>query len=144
MLVRPANRHLITKIKASITAGIRPTAMIFHEQPTAPWVDFDFLLLEAHQMLNDEICPRCGHPVWLCRSSSEAIEFHVETSYCYAERAQLESADKEKDRKSRASKEDKKSWGQFRFAVPVALPGYELPTREEYYTSLAEKRGAVE
>lgn len=127
----------MTKIKTSITAGIRPTSMIFHEQPTAPWVAFDFILLEAYQRLQDETCPKCGHPVWLCRSSSTDVDFEVHTAYCFAEKALKEAEDKAKPRDSRAKREEKKTWGEFRYAVPTSPQGRELPSRSEYYDSLA-------
>lgn len=118
--------------------------MIFHEQPTAPWVAFDFLLLEAHQMLQDEICPKCGHPVWLCRSSSDAVQFKVQTDYCAGERALREAEDRAKPMKDRADRKEKKHWGEFRYTVPYAPPGQELPTRNEYYEELSKKASTVE
>lgn len=138
MLAQPANRHLITKIKTSITAGIKPTSMIYHEQPTAPWVAFDFMLLEAYQRLQDEICPKCGHPVWLCRSSSNAVQFKVETSYCAGERA-LRAAEARAAGKKNPDKKERDTWGRFQYSVPYALPGMELPSREEYYAEQAAK-----
>jgi Zn-finger nucleic acid-binding protein len=135
-LTWPVNRHIITKIKTSITAGIRPCAMIFHEQPSDAWTRFDFLLLVAYQMLQDEICPKCGHPVWLCRSSSNRVQFKVRAGVCYAERSLREYEDqhkpkgeREKDRKAR------QAWGQFFYTqpfVPENVEG-ELPTRAEFY-----------
>lgn len=140
MLAEPANRHLVTKIKAAIAAGIRPTAMIFYEQPTAPWRPFDFKLLEAYQRLQDETCPKCGHPVWLCRSQSNAVQFKIVEDVCQGERA-MRAAE---HRGEKVDKKDKAKWGQFRYTVPYAPPGYELPSREEYYEDLAKTQGAVE
>jgi hypothetical protein len=142
VLAQPANRHLITKIKTSITAGIRPTSMIFHEQPTAPWVPFDFILLEAYQRLQDELCPKCGHPVWFCRSQGNAVQFSVQTAYCASERALKEWEDRQNGKK--AEKKDKAAWGRFTYTVPKPLPGQELPTRSEYYEDLAKLEGTVE
>lgn len=144
MLAQPANRHLIVKIKASITAGIRPTSMLFHEQPTAAWERFDFLLLEAYQRLQDELCPKCGHPVWLCRSQSNKVQFSVREAYCSGERALREAEDRGKPKDKRSSASDKKTWGQFHYTVPIPLPGEELPTRQEYYEELAKEHGTVE
>lgn len=116
--------------------------MLFHQQPTDPWVPMDFLLLEAYQTLQDEICQKCGHPVWLCRSNSGNVTFEVKTGTCYAEIA-LESyklRGLKKDDKREALK-NKKNWGVFTYTVPVVPPMIqgELPTREEYYRDLAEK-----
>lgn len=140
MLAEPANRHLITKIKTAITVGIRPMAMIFHEQPGAPWEPFDFILLEAYQRLQDELCPKCGHPVWLCRSSSNAVQFKVQSAYCAGERALREAEDRAKSKsEKKASAAEKRAWGEFKYTVPYAPPGMELPTRSEYYEELASK-----
>lgn len=118
--------------------------MIFYEQPTDPWVPYDFMLLEAYQRLQDEICPRCGHPVWLCRSDSNNVEFLVKNDICHAERAlkEHEVGQLRGDEKRKALKE-KASWGRFTFTVP-SVPEYapkdtELPTRAEYYESITPK-----
>jgi hypothetical protein len=143
VLVEPANRHVITKIKAAITAGIRPSAMIFHEQPTAPWVDFDFVLLEAYQMLQDETCPKCGHPVWLCRSSSNRVEFKVNSGFCAGERAlrENEASQMTASDRRKIDKKERSGWGKFYFTVPVSPPNVEggLPSRREYYEEQAAK-----
>jgi hypothetical protein len=116
--------------------------MIFHEQPTDPWLPFDFKLLEAYQMLQDEICPKCGHPVWLCRSTSNRVEFKARAAVCYAERALREYEDQKKPRGEREKdRKVKASWGEFYYTqpfVPDNIEG-ELPTRDEFYSELAGK-----
>lgn len=113
--------------------------MVFQEQPNEPWGRFDFLLIEAYQMLQDELCPKCGHPIWLCRSSSNKVDFSVEEAYCAAERTLMEyennqrsPSDRIKDRKEKAS------WGRFYYTVPKPAYGAdsELPGRREYYEEL--------
>lgn len=120
--------------------------MLFYEQPTDPWVPFDFMLLEAYQRLQDEICPRCGHPVWLCRSNSNSVMFKVETGICYAERALKEYELKGMTAKEKKDipKSAKAKWGQFTYTIPVVPPNIEgeLPSREEYMKELAEKANA--
>lgn len=115
--------------------------MIFHQQPTADWVPFDFHLLEAYQMLQDELCPKCGHPVWLCRSTSNNVEFQVREAYCNADRALREYEDNRKPTKERAKKDDRKSWGQFHYTTPVVPANAlgALPTRQEYFFELTSK-----
>lgn len=112
--------------------------MIYHEQPGDPWTPFDFKLLEAYQILQDETCPRCGHPVWLCRSKSNRVEFKAEEGYCSGERAVEERKDASRDKKNRADKETRKSWGQFFYSTPFTPENVEggLPTRSEYYKDL--------
>lgn len=116
--------------------------MLFHEQPTESWTEYDFKLLEAYQRLQDETCPKCGHPVWLCRSTSNHVEFRVREAYCAAERAL-----KEKDFSQRSSgdrkkmdKKERASWGRFYYTEPVvpSVVGGNLPTRKEFYEEMAK------
>lgn len=142
MLTWPKNRYLITQIKAAITAGIRPCSMIFHEQPTDPWIPFDFKLIEAYQRLQDETCPKCGHPVWLCRSGSPNVMFHVRETYCQSERAMREFEDSKKPKNERTKGKDKREWGRIYYTEP-AVPhniDAELPTRREFYEEIAKTR----
>jgi hypothetical protein len=113
--------------------------MIFHHQPTADWVPFDFKLLEAYQILQDEICPKCGHPVWLCRSTSNDVTFKVREAYCNAERSLKEYEDHRKPIKERTSAAERKEWGRFHYTVPAVPENAtgDLPTREDYYRELA-------
>jgi hypothetical protein len=117
--------------------------MIFQEQPTEAWVPFDFMLLEAYQMLQDETCPKCGQPVWLCRTSSPNVEFKVRSAICYAERALREAEDLRKERKDRAEKNERKEWGVSYFITPFVPENIEgdLPTRREFYEEMAEAEG---
>lgn len=133
---------MTTQIRASITAGIRPTSMIFHEQPSEPWTKHDFLLLEAYQILKDETCPKCGHPVWLCRSHSNTFSWKVESYVCQADRLLQEKQwYRTADKGTKPDAKERAEWGKEYYAVPVPLAdaGYtELPTRLDYYKSLAE------
>lgn len=119
--------------------------MIFYEQPTARWEPFDFKLLEAYQMLQDEICGQCGHPVWLCRSDSGDVEFKVGSQICYAEKALREAEFNKTPRadrpKGKELKEEKASWGLSHYTLPKVPEGVdtELPTRREYFEGLVEK-----
>ena len=108
--------------------------MVFHDQPTDPWIDMDFLLLEAYQIMQDEVCSRCGNPVWLCRSSSNTFRFTVETVICHAERALKEYDDLQLPRESREKDNKVKAeWGLVKFAKPTPWEKeVELPTRRDY------------
>lgn len=114
--------------------------MILHRQPTDPWTPFDFKLLEAYQTLQEELCPKCGHPIWLCRSSSNRVAFKVQTAYCSAERALEERKDASKARSDKAKAAEKKHWGEFQYSVPYSPPNVEggLPTRAEWYKEQAK------
>lgn len=120
--------------------------MIYHEQPTDPWNDFDFALIEAYQTLQDEVCSQCGNPVWLCRSSSNVFDFKVREETCHATRALERHKDNQKKAADRAKGDDKKLWGKFFYTVPELLPnekaeGAVLPTRKDF---LLEKWGLVQ
>lgn len=120
-------------------------AMIFHEQPTAAWKPFDFKLLEAYQILQDELCPKCGHPVWLCRSQSNTVEFRVRTDVCAGERAlkEYEYGKMTQSERKSVTKKDRAEWGKFHYVYPVVpevMKDAELPTRAEYYNELAKNR----
>lgn len=141
MLAGPEHRYIIPKIKTAITAGIRPTAMIFHTQPSADWEPFDFLLLEAYQSLQDETCPKCGHPIWLCRSQSAELYFDVRSDYCQADRALKEH--EAKVNKSKPTVAERKGFGQFFFTVPKTVEGAEMPSRAQYYADVAEANRTV-
>lgn len=85
-------------IDASITAGIRPMAMIMREQPTAPWDEFDFLCLEAHEIVLRERCGQCGLPRWICHNDDEDIQFKPVEETCFAKK-ELQQKD-ENDQKA--------------------------------------------
>lgn len=99
----------------------------------------DFKLLEAHQILRDEICPQCGQPSWLCRSNDDRVSWRVSDSVCHATKAR-EEFDWRKNNKGRPSKDDRQGWGRFSYVTPIVsghMPeGTELPTRKEFYESV--------
>ena len=114
--------------------------MLFYDQPTDPWTEYDFKILEAYQILQDETCPSCGNPTWLCRSESNRIGWKVKSTTCYAtkelmkaENSRRPDKDREKDRKVISS------WGTSHYAVPYVPPnlGGDLPSRFEYFDSLS-------
>lgn len=115
--------------------------MIFHAQPTEPWVAFDFKLLLAYQSLMDETCPHCHNFVWLCRTTDSRVQFRVRNTTCHAERKLLEYEDSKKKREDRAGKDERKTWGVHYYTEPFVPENVEgdLPTREEYYKTLLEK-----
>lgn len=116
--------------------------MIFREQPTDPWTDYDFALIEAYQTIKDETCQQCGNPIWLCRSSSNAFKFTVKTDTCQGTKAlERYKDDKKKASEREKDNEVKKNWGKFFYTVPTLLPFEEkMPTRRDFYE---EKAGLV-
>jgi hypothetical protein len=107
--------------------------MLFREQPTDPWVEFDFLLVEAIQILEDETCRECGNPIWICRNEdAHNVGFKVKTNKCFAV-AELEKWQERKDKQ----KTKKKEYGESPYVVPYTYDGSPLPTRAEFYQGLA-------
>jgi len=113
--------------------------MLFHEQPNEPWNEFDFLLLEAYQILQDETCAQCGNPIWICHNEeASAVGFKIKSSKCFAQ-AELERHQEKEEKKKTKSKK----YGERPYIVPFTYDGSDLPSRGEYYQSLAQ-RNAVE
>ena len=130
---------MVRRIRAAVTAGVRPCAMVFRVQPERNWEDLDFKLMEAYQILTDETCPKCGQPVWLCRNTSDDFVWSVANTICYATRALEEKQENKKSSKDKkASKDEKQAWGRIEYAFPRAREGKSIPSREDYFKSLAE------
>lgn len=107
--------------------------MLFHEQPSDPWVRFDFLLLEAYQMLQEETCNECGNPIWVCRNEeANNVGFKVKVAKCFA-KAELDKWYEKEEKK----KSNKKSYGEYPYVVAYTYDEGPFPTRMEYYQSLA-------
>jgi hypothetical protein len=109
--------------------------MLFHEQPSDPWVPFDFLLLEAYQTLEDETCNECGNPVWVCRNEEASnVGFKIKTGRCFG-KAELDKW-LEKDSKKKSTK---KSYGEYPYIVAYTYDNGPLPSRNDYFQSLANR-----
>lgn len=118
----------MTKLRAAIENKIKPSSLLFQEQPNGEWTKFDFLLLEAYQILQDETCQQCGNPIWICHNEfADNVGFKIKTVKCFA-KAELEK------HQERQQKKDvkKKTYGQIEVVVPYAYDGTELPTRRGY------------
>lgn len=99
----------------------------------------DFKLLEAYQILQDEMCPQCGQPTWLCRNTDDRIAWKVESSICYSTRTK-EEREWHKNNKGSPKREERQNWGVFTYATPHVASHYDegtaLPTRKEYYENV--------
>lgn len=108
--------------------------MLFHEQPSDPWIDFDFMLLEAYQMLQEETCGECGSPIWICRNEEAShIGFKVKTTTCFAK------AEMDRWQEAQEKKSSKRAPGELPYVVPYSYDGTPLPTRREFYKGLSDK-----
>lgn len=108
---------------------------MFREQPTDPWTDFDFLLIEAMQILKDETCNDCGNPIWICRNDSAGnVGFKIKTATCFA-KAELDRWQEAEDKKNSS----KKKHGQYPYVVAYTYDGSDMPSRAQFYRAWAEK-----
>lgn len=109
--------------------------MLFHEQPTDPWTKFDFLLLEAYQILKDETCGHCGNPIWICRNEfASNVGFKIKVSKCFA-KAELDKHHEQQEK----SKHKKKTYGETDYAVAYTYDNSDMPTRISYYKAMIEQ-----
>lgn len=94
-------------------------------------------------MLQDETCPKCGQPIWLCRSDSNNVAFKVQSDTCFAEKAMKSFEEGRKDKKDqKATAKEKRDWGKFWYTVPYVPPTADgdLPTRNDYYQGLQNSK----
>ena len=122
-------------IKTAVENKMRPTAILFQlEDPYGGWEGLDYKLLQAYQVLKDELCNECGNPVWLCRSTDNMIGWSVDTTTCYASRAIEARRFNEDNAGKTPDAKDKAKWGKTYFARPKpVLHDRELPTRSDFY-----------
>ena len=114
--------------------------MLFHEQPTEPWTKFDFLLLEAYQILKDETCQMCGNPIWICRNEfADNVGFKIKTTKCFA-KAELDRYQEQQDKKKSKSKKH----GEQEYVLAYTYDGSDMPTRLSYYKQLSEVAKEIE
>ena len=124
----------MVKLRAAIENKIRPSAMLFHEQPDLPWTKFDFLLLEAYQMLQDETCAMCSNPIWICRNEyASTIGFKIKSTKCFAKAELDRHQERESKKKSKAKKH-----GEQEYVLAYTYDGSELPTRMSYLNAMAQ------
>ena len=108
--------------------------MVFYVQPTDPWESYDFKLLEAFQILQDETCSMCGQPIWICRSTSSNVRIMVRKTQCNVT-AELERKQETDEKAKRKLKP-----GEYYYtAVETYDKGF-LPTRSAFY---AEQNGTA-
>lgn len=117
--------------------------MVLYEQPTEPWRALDYQLIEAFQILEDEICPQCSQPVWLCRSKDTELQFKVQRDVCRATARVDEDNWRTNNKGKNPDRDERASWGEIKYSRPYMIeypgePKKDLPTRAEYYESLIE------
>ena len=109
--------------------------MLFHEQPSDPWTELDFLLVESMEILEQETCNSCGNPIWVCRNDfASHVGFKVKIATCYA-MAELDKWQEAEDKKQTKPKR----YGQYPYIVAYTYDGSDMPSRQQFYQDLAEK-----
>lgn len=108
--------------------------MLFYEQPTEPWNQFDFMLLEAYENLKNEICQECGNPIWICRNEeAHNIGFKVRTVTCFA-KAEMDKWQKQREKQNKELKP-----GELPFVTPYSYDDSPMPTRMQFFRTLSDK-----
>lgn len=110
--------------------------MLFREQPTEPWTELDFLLVEAMQILEEETCGECSNPIWICRNESASnVGFKIKTAICYA-KAEMDKWQEKESKKSDSAK----NYGKYPYTVAYTYDGTDMPSRSHFYQSLVENQ----
>jgi hypothetical protein len=108
--------------------------MLFQEQPTEPWTQFDFMLVEALQILEDETCSECGNPIWICRNEEAPnLGFKIKMTRCFA-KGELERWQEKQEKKK-----SKKTPGEMPYIVSYTYDDGPMPSRNSYYKGLSDK-----
>lgn len=123
-LYLPENRWIHTPLKAAYATGVPPTVLILPDRKSSTkWTRIDKLLLLAWQTYQDDLCKKCGVPVWLGHSEDPNIDFKIKKTVCYS--CQHLEHDKE---------EPPAGGTKYTVPVPTEVEGEEpkpLPTRAE-------------
>lgn len=110
--------------------------MILGVQPRKKWTRWDFLLIEAMEVMKSETCSQCGMPRWACHSENSHIRFRVEVDECMAKA----EAERWMDSRQAADKNYKPEPGTSPRAIPYTTDGSDLADyREEYYEQEAKR-----
>jgi hypothetical protein len=118
---------------------VRPSAIVYGKSANQDWDALDRALIEAYQILEDERCPECGQPTWICRNDDPNIQFEIKKDVCYAKRALEEkNADLKDIKNAKDRAKAKASWGAIEYPTPFTLDESPLPTRKEYYDRVAK------
>jgi hypothetical protein len=114
--------------------------MITGANSKKPWNKWDRLLMEAYQILEDERCPQCGYPRYICNNESNELVITLGQDHC-AIKARI---DRKNDQDS--SREGYKA----PFGVVVHPEVYSTVTgaelagyREPYYRAEVAKRKEI-
>lgn len=133
VLSRENNYGIAQAVGAALELKLAPTLFIYNDkQPDDPWDQTDKKLAVAMHILNKQTCPKCGQPLWICRSDDRNLTFKVKTGTCYATKA-LEDKQAANEKAKRKLKN-----GEFQYVVPEMLFENTFPTRADWLESMSD------
>lgn len=102
--------------------GWSPTAIIRQAKDPRKHHPADYAFALAVDALESEKCPHCGVPAWHAYSDDNSIEFKRKEIKCEA-----------CAHEGRESKDEKLDPGVRMVVYAAPEPGFELPTRQDFY-----------
>lgn len=133
VLSRADNYGIVQAMEAALEKQFAPTLFLYNgKQPSDPWDQTDKKLAIAFHILNKQTCPKCGQPLWVCRSNDRNLVFKVKSGTCYASKA-LEDKQKADEKANRKLKN-----GEFQYVVPEMLFDNPYPTRADWLAEQTE------
>jgi hypothetical protein len=87
------------------------------------------LFITAYELLQDEICPECGEPVWICHNESKDIQFTGKETICYKTKARIQY----KEKRTKVSKEHQDKQAGITYLVRTVFESGKLPLRKRFY-----------
>lgn len=129
------NYHIALAVETAIGLNRPPTEFIIYGRNGGSWSEVDKKLAIAFTIMQKEKCGGCGHPVWVCRNTSNKIDFSVRSGMCYAK-----AKESKMEERRNKQKNFKPKHGEYNYVVPVMVDGSDIPhgLRGEYYEALAE------
>lgn len=131
------NYGILLAVETALELKMPPTEFIRPDTEfSGQWSGLDKKLALAHKIMNKETCGLCGKPIWVCRNTSNNVDFSARVGLCYS-KAELE---KEETKRSKR-KSGKLRPGEYLYLVPMQVDGSEIPrgTRAAYFKSLSEE-----
>lgn len=131
VLSRSQNYGMMQAVEAALDLHMPPTAFIYNaKQPTDPWDQDDKKIAVAAHILKKQTCPKCGQPLWICRSDDRNLTFKVKKEVCHSSKA-LEDKQASDEKAKRKLKN-----GEFYYTVPDMLFDSPYPTRADWLESM--------
>ncbi len=133
-LTRAHNFQIALALQTAMELRLPPLIFINEDrQPSDGWSAEDKKLALAWTILQKETCPKCGQPLWICRSSNNMLGFKVRKGLCYAT-AELERYNEAQEKKKQNLKP-----GEYLYTVPYMMNDTDLPSRQDWLDEMNEE-----